>query len=70
MVHHSDEAGRPKVDDVDLPIVAFMPDAADLKPWGIETLSDMRLFLTQCQQTHALLLNPGWRAELGAAFFV
>ncbi len=57
------------MDDVDLPVIAFMPDASDLQPWGIATLADMKTFLNQCKPTHALMLNPGWRAELGNAFF-
>ncbi|MAI32787.1 MAG: CyaA/EF/ExoY family adenylyl cyclase toxin [Rubripirellula sp.] len=69
MVHHSDEAGRPNVDDVDLPVIAFVPDVRDLRPWGIETLADMRTFLRQCRATHSLLLNPGWQNELGDEFF-
>ena len=69
LVHHSDEAGRPMVDDVDLPVIAFLPDPADLEPWGINNLADMKTILRRCKETHALILNPGWKKELGVEFF-
>ena len=64
MVHHSDEAGRPFVNDVDLPVFGVVPGQA--QPYGIAGLDDLREFLTEhCRYgPYVPMLNPGWMSWL------
>lgn len=53
---HSDEAARPFLDDVDLPVVAFNPAGSY---FGIETIEDFKLFIAAAVQDdiHVSLSN-------------
>jgi hypothetical protein len=42
---HSDEAARPFLDDVDLPVMAFNPAGSY---FGIETIDDFKMFIAAC----------------------
>lgn len=72
MVHHSDEAGRPFMDDVDLPFIAFfprrmcdIPNAVGATTVAFETLGDFRTLIDRAAkwQRH-IELNPGWIKDL------
>ncbi len=64
MVHHSDEAGRPFVDDVDLPVFAVVPQEA--KPFALSDLGDVREFFSMFigAKGYVPMFNPGWMSEL------
>jgi hypothetical protein len=63
MVHHSDEGGRPFVNDVDLPVFAVVPGQNE--PYGIESVEDLRQFIGQILgANYAPMFNPGWMKEL------
>lgn len=62
MVHHSDEAGRPFVDDVDLPVFAAAP--GQLSPFGIADLGDLRQFWNRFAYYYVIFFNPGWMSWL------
>ena len=64
MVHHSDEAGRPFVDDVDLPVFAVVPKEA--KPFALSDLGDVREFFSLFigAKGYVPMFNPGWMSEL------
>jgi hypothetical protein len=71
---HSDEAARPFVNDVDLPIIGFAPSKLEI---GIETIDDLKLFIQQCQEERIhVTLAEGWTLNpepkkgnrLGAAY--
>jgi hypothetical protein len=69
MVHHSDEAGRPFLDDVDLPAIAFVPRDM-LSPYAIENKVDLSYFV---QVAHGLgyvtVINPAWRDAIVAGHY-
>ena len=55
---HSDEAARPFVDDVDLPLIAFAPSGLEL---GIETIQDFQIFVREAlAEGFAVRLAEGW----------
>ncbi|MGA1870939.1 MAG: anthrax toxin-like adenylyl cyclase domain-containing protein [bacterium] len=55
---HSDEAARPFVNDVDLPIIAFAPSRAQI---GVSTIGDFRDLISLCQQEDFYVtLHEGW----------
>jgi hypothetical protein len=58
MVHHSDEAGRPLMREVDLNIIAFVPD--DKNAYGIKTYDDLGKFIRIVICEYHVVLNPGW----------
>jgi hypothetical protein len=62
MVHHSDEGGRPFVSDVDLPVFAVVPEQRDA--YGIESVEDLREFISVTLQGYAPVFNPGWMKQL------
>ena len=64
MVHHSDEAGRPFVSDVDLPVFAVAP--AEAKPFALSSLGDVREFFFEYTREgpYVPMFNPGWMSEL------
>lgn len=63
MVHHSDEGGRPFVDDVDLPVFAVVPGHNE--PYGIESVEDLRQFISlTLGADYAPMFNPGWMKQL------
>ena len=63
MVHHSDEVGRPKVDNVELDYIAFIP----YQPQAlfIQSMDDMRQFLRRVTFGYQVTLNPGWQRAFG-----
>lgn len=62
VVHHSDEAGRPMVADIDFPCVAFVPDRPAT---CVQNVSDLKAFLASLSFEFVLGLNPGWHQQLG-----
>ena len=64
MVHHSDEAGRPFIDDVDMPVFAVVPN--QVNPYGLENLEDLREFWTDWVRYggYVPFLNPNWMSWL------
>lgn len=63
MVHHSDEGGRPFVEDVDLPVFAVVPGAT--QAFGLEDIGDLRQFITEhVRGQYAPVLHPGWMKQL------
>jgi hypothetical protein len=62
MVHHSDEGGRPFVGDVDLPVFAVVPNQG--QAYGIESVADLREFISVTLQGYAPVFNPGWMKQL------
>jgi hypothetical protein len=63
VVHHSDEAGRPMINDIDFPCIAFVP--GDPWPHALETVHDLKLFIAGLKSQYVLGLNPGWQGQLG-----
>jgi hypothetical protein len=53
---HSDEAARPFLDDVDLPVIAFTPAGAHI---GVESIGDFKRFIEAClrDRIHVSLSN-------------
>lgn len=62
MVHHSDEGGRPFVNDVDLPVFAVVP--GQVSAYGIESVEDLREFISVTLQGYAPVFNPGWMKQM------
>jgi len=62
MVHHSDEAGRPFIDDVDMPVFAVVP--CETAPYGIEDVADLRAFWNEWNRSYVPFFNPGWMSWL------
>jgi len=58
MVHHSDEAGRPMMREVDLNVIAFVPN--DKNAYGIKTYDDLGKFIRLVIGEYNVVLNPGW----------
>lgn len=58
---HSDEAARPFLDDVDLPIMAFTPGGHYI---GIETILDFKSFIATCEQAGIYVtLSNAWAQD-------
>lgn len=72
MVHHGDEAGRPFVDDVDLPFIAFfppkqcdIPGAEGNTTVAFESVKEFRTLVDAAiKWKYQVELNPGWIKEL------
>jgi len=62
MVHHSDEGGRPFVNDVDLPVFAVVPGKK--QAYGIESVEDLRQLISVDLEGYAPVFNPGWMKQL------
>ena len=64
MVHHSDEAGRPFVRDVDLPVIVWVPGQDQC--YALQELGDLRQFVKTIVEPggYAPTFNPGWMSEL------
>jgi len=63
MVHHSDEGGRPFVDEIDLPVFAVVPGQTE--PFGLEDVGDVREFISVVLgRKYAPVFNPGWMKQL------
>ncbi|MDB5246109.1 MAG: hypothetical protein JWQ40_503 [Segetibacter sp.] len=74
VLKHSDELGRPGVDDVDLPLIAFTPSNSY---YGITSITDFENFIIQSETAgFKVTLSNGWTLNptnakpnrLGAAF--
>ena len=63
MVHHSDEAGRPLVAEVELEFIAFIPRESQAR--FVENLSDLKLFMGEVIRNYHITFNPGWQKQLG-----
>jgi hypothetical protein len=63
LVHHSDEVGRPKVDEVELEFIAFIPGHTGA--YFIETKADLADFFKLVVRDYHITLNPGWQSQLG-----
>ena len=62
VVHHSDEAGRPMVSNIDFPCIAFVPHE---EPFCVGDVGDLKTFLASLRHQYVLGLNPGWHRQLG-----
>ena len=62
-MHHSDEGGRPLVDDIDFPFIAWIPQKN--APVAVRTVSEFKVFISQLKFEYTLVLNPGWFKDLG-----
>lgn len=62
-VHHGDEAGRPKVTEVELEVIAFVP--GDSNAYFVKTLGDLKDFFRVVVRDYSITLNPGWQRQLG-----
>jgi hypothetical protein len=63
VVHHSDEAGRPFVSNVDYPFIAFVPDSPEA--YCVQTTSDFKDLLRILHMEYVITFNPGWHSQLG-----
>jgi hypothetical protein len=69
MVHHSDEAARPFIPGVELPLIGFIPNS-NIGPFGIETLRDLSVFIQWAHQgRYVTVINPQWRDQIVAAHY-
>ncbi|WP_160172726.1 anthrax toxin-like adenylyl cyclase domain-containing protein [Methylomarinum vadi] len=58
---HSDEAARPFLDDVDLPVMAFTPAGNYV---GIESIFDFKVFISYCDEAGIkVTLSNAWAQE-------
>lgn len=63
VVHHSDEAGRPLVTDIDFPFIAFVPGIKS--PYCVESVDGFKQFIGLLRGQYVLSMNPGWFRQLG-----
>ena len=63
IVHHSDEAGRPLVKEIDFPFIGWIPDRPE--PYAVQDVGDFKAFIAELQGRYVLALNPGWLRQLG-----
>ncbi len=63
MVHHSDEAGRPLVAEVELEFIAFIPGQVEAR--FIANINDLKLFMAEVVKRYHITFNPGWQKQLG-----
>jgi hypothetical protein len=58
---HSDEAARPFLDDVDLPVIAFNPAGSY---FGLETIDDFKTYIAACEQSNIhVTLSNAWAQD-------
>jgi hypothetical protein len=58
---HSDEAARPFLDDMDLPVIALAPSG---NYFGIETIDDFKSFIRICErQGIYVTLSNAWAQD-------
>lgn len=63
IVHHSDEGGRPFVNDIDLAVFAVVPGQA--APYCITSVPDLREFVSGVvERGSAPVFSPGWMKQL------
>ncbi|MEC5386835.1 anthrax toxin-like adenylyl cyclase domain-containing protein [Uliginosibacterium sp. H3] len=61
---HSDEAARPYLTDVDLPVIAFNPAGTH---FGLETIEDFKVFIAACDQDGIYVtLSNAWAQDVVA----
>lgn len=65
VVHHSDEAGRPFVSNIDFPFIAFVPGQADA--YCVENVSDFKKLIAGLSARYVMTFNAGWHREFGIA---
>jgi hypothetical protein len=63
IVHHSDEAGRPLVKEIDFPFIGWIPGTSE--PCAVRNVSEFKEFVGKLQGKYVLALNPGWFRQLG-----
>lgn len=63
IVHHSDEAGRPLVNDIDFPFIAWIPGKS--VPYAAQDTTDFKELISLLNSEYVLALNPGWFKQLG-----
>lgn len=63
IVHHSDEAGRPLVKEIDFPFIAWVP--GKFAPFAVRNVAEFKEFIQSLEFKYVLALNPGWFRELG-----
>ena len=63
MVHHSDEAGRPLVAEVELEFIAFIPGEPEAR--FVENMPDLKQFMAEVIRGYHITFNPGWQRQLG-----
>jgi hypothetical protein len=62
---HSDEAARPFLDDVDLPVVAFNPAGSY---FGIESIEDFKTYIAACEHDRIQVsLSNAWAQDVDKA---
>ena len=62
-VFHS-AMGRPFIDDIDLPFIAFFPNNAT-SSFGIESLFDLSVFIRVAHQyNYVTIVNPAWSGDI------
>ena len=62
-VHHSDEAGRPFVTEMDLPFIAFIP--GEKQPYCADSIADFKELLVKLGTKYVASFNAGWYRQLG-----
>jgi hypothetical protein len=62
VVHHSDEAGRPMVSDIDFPFIAFVPHR---QPFCASSPADFKELIGVLAMRYVMTFNPGWQRQLG-----
>ncbi|WP_040071612.1 anthrax toxin-like adenylyl cyclase domain-containing protein [Pseudomonas batumici] len=62
VVHHSDEAGRPLVTDIDFPSLFFIPGE---EAHCVGNVHELKQLLCVLGFDYVLGLNPGWHRQLG-----
>jgi hypothetical protein len=63
IVHHSDEAGRPLVNDIDFPFIAWVPGLS--VAYAVRGVGEFKEFIGLLKSDYVLALNPGWLRQLG-----
>ncbi|MCT7979832.1 CyaA/EF/ExoY family adenylyl cyclase toxin [Laspinema olomoucense] len=66
---HSDEAGRPFVQEVELPVVAFVPDnfLETGNIFVLDNIEKMQEFVIACRKSNFfVMMNKGWLKELNS----
>ncbi|WP_342360251.1 anthrax toxin-like adenylyl cyclase domain-containing protein [Terrarubrum flagellatum] len=65
VVHHSDEAGRPMISNIDFPFIAFVPGQTEA--YCVENTGDFKRFIGGLTARYVVSLNAGWHREMGVS---